>query len=185
MKKRAIAAICVFLLTGCNADSETERAMALRSELLKAPSSGFQTELTADYGDKSYSFSMDCRFDQMGNMAFQVSAPESIAGIRGSVEGTAGALVFEETVLHFEPIADKLPSPAAAPWILMNTLRSGRICSVCQEEEFLLLSMDDSYEENALRLDIRLNRENVPVYGEILWNNRKIMSMHVSNFVFS
>ena len=42
--------------------------------------------------------------------------------------------------------------------------------------------MDDSYDDDALHLDIWLNSENVPVKAEILFRERKILSLDVQNF---
>ena len=49
----------------------------------------------------------------------------------------------------------------------------------------LRLSIDDSYEEDALHMDIWLNAENVPVRGEILYDDRRILSLDVKNFAIS
>lgn len=63
----------------------------LRSELLKASECRFSCEITADYSDKVYTFSMDCQCDSQGNLTFAVTAPETITGITGKVSDAGEA----------------------------------------------------------------------------------------------
>ena len=45
--------------------------------------------------------------------------------------------------------------------------------------------MDDSYAEDALKLDVWVNGEDAPVHGDILYDGKRILSLDVGNFVFS
>jgi len=183
MKIGAISLILVLLLTGCNASSELERGMALRSSLLKAQECLLETEITAQYDDLSYTFSMDCSFDTLANMTFTVTKPETISGIRGSISHEGGRLRFDNTALYFGLLTDDQISPVAAPWILMKTLRSGYLTSACTEGEFTRLSIDDSFEDDALHLDIWLDSRNTPVRAEIVYDDLRILSLNVKTFV--
>ena len=185
MKKWAISLILVLFLTGCSAATELERGMALRSSLLKAQAVTWDAEVTARYEDRSYTFGLNCRFDGQGNMAFTVTAPETISGIQGTVSQAGGDLRFADTALYFELLTDDQLSPITAPWILMKTLRSGYITSACEEDGLLRLSIDDSYEEDALKLDVWCSEEGLPVRGEILYDGLRILSMEVKNVVIS
>lgn len=175
--------ICIVLLAGCSKlPDEMETGMKLRSQLLQASKCSFNADITADYGDSMYSFSMACQSDPEGNVLFTVVEPETIAGITGKLSGDGGKLTFGETALHFALIADEQLSPVSAPWILLRTLRSGYMTSACTEEGNILLSIDDGYAENPLRLDIRLNQEAEPVHADILYDGRRILSVAVANF---
>ena len=55
---------------------------------------------------------------------------------------------------------------------------------MCREEDALHMTVDDSYAEDALRLDIWL-RANVPVQADISHNGRRILSLEVKNFDYS
>ena len=46
----------------------------------------------------------------------------------------------------------------------------------------LHLTIDDSYEEDALQLDIWLDGQNLPVQSDILYDGRRILTVQVSNF---
>ena len=186
MKRFWLPVLLMLLLTGCGgAEKELQRGMDLRSKLLASTGCSFEAQITADYGDKLHTFSMACRGNDKGDLTFTVTAPETIAGIEGSISREGGKLTFQDTALYFAMLADGQVTPVSAPWILLKTLRGGYLRSACQEEGLLRLSMDDSYEEDALYLDIWLDAENVPVRGEILYKERRILSLAVTNFEIS
>ncbi len=183
MKKAGILLILVCLLTGCGEkNTEMERGLALRTKILQAQSCSFDACITADYGDKLHSFSVSCQADAQGNLTFAVTEPETIAGISGTLSESGGKLTFDNTALQFDTMADDQISPVNAPWVFLKTLRSGCLTAAGMEEESLRLSIDDSYEENALRLDIWLDEDDMPKRAEILYAGRRILSIDVKNF---
>ena len=173
------------VLSGCSGENrELQAALEFRENLLKAQQCSFLAEVTADYGDSLAEFSMDCRGDGKGDLAFEITEPEVISGIRGSITDSGGTVRFEEDAIYFPLMTDDLLTPACAPWIFLKTLRSGCISAVCLEEGTLHMTVDDSYDEDALRLDIWL-RANVPVQADISHNGRRILSLDVKNFDYS
>lgn len=185
MKKCTVLVLVLLLLTGCTGmPDEMQTGMELRSRLLQSSGCSFTAKITADYGDKIHTFTMNCQSDQTGDTTFTVMEPDSISGITGKLSGTGGTLTFDNTALCFDLLAEEQLSPVSAPWILVSTLRSGCMVSACREGERLLLSVDDSYEEDSLRLDILLNGENVPEQADILYDGRRILSVSVMNFAF-
>ncbi len=183
MKKAAILLMVALTFTGCSREHrEMEEALHFRSALLQAQGCSFQTEITADYGEVLYEFSMDCRADRHGTVSFSVTGPETIAGITGTVSETKGELTFDDTALQFELMAEGTLSPVSAPWLLIRTLRSGCITSVCEEEDLLRLTIDDSFEEDALQLDIWVAQDDRPIRAEVLYDGRRILSLDIRNF---
>jgi hypothetical protein len=160
-----------------------DRAMALRSALL-AKGAEFDAAVTADYGDKTYSFGMHCRMEAQGKVTFSVTAPETIAGITGTVSASGGKLTFDGNALAFTLLADGQVSPVSGPWLLMKTLRSGYLTSCGVEDGCLRIAIDDSYEDDALHLDVWLDESDCPKRGEILWKGRRILTVEIENFVF-
>lgn len=186
MKKAGVFLFLVFLLSGCSDTSrEIERGMALRSRLLQAQGCSFDADITADYGDKVHTFSLSCQGDSKGGIRFAVTAPETISGITGMTGDEGGKLTFDDTALHFELLADGQVTPVSAPWLLLKTLRSGYLTSACMEDGLLRLTIDDSYEDDALNLDIWLDGEDAPVRAEVLYDGKRILSLAVKNFVIS
>ena len=184
MKRFALICLVLVLLCGCNADSAgLDRAMALRGKI-QQKGVCFDTSITADYGDKVHTFAMQCQADTIGNMKFTVTAPESIAGITGTVAKGSGKLTFDDQVLAFDILADDLISPVSGPWVLLETLRSGYLTSCSDEGELLRVAIDDSYEENALHLEVWLSSDDIPQRCEIYWQGRRLLSIDVKNFTF-
>ena len=182
MKKGLALVVVVLCLCGCSAESEMEQAMRFRDMLLSGNGCSFTAHITADYGDELQEFTLVCTGDNQGNLKFSVTEPESISGITGSASEAGGALTFDDTALHFDLMAEDTLSPVSAPWIFLKTLRSGYIVSACYEEELLHLSIDDSFEDDALRLDIWLEGGNTPVRGEILHDGMRILTLDVTKF---
>ena len=181
--KRIGLVLCVFLLAGCSwKEKELDRAMELRTRLLNASECSFRAEITADYGDKVHSFTMDNLSGGDGNVRFEVVKPDSIAGITGSIGHSGGELTFDDTALAFPLMADGQLAPVCAPWLLMKTLQSGYLTSAGMEGELLRITIDDRYEENALTADIWVNDENVPVRAEFCWQGRSILTILVEDF---
>lgn len=184
MKRVLALASSILLLVGCGRKENClSRALQLREALLGKGCS-FIAQVTADYGDKVYSFTMECSSDTDGNLQFTVVLPESIAGITGSVSSTGGKLTFDSAVLAFDLLADGEVSPVSAPWLLLHTLRSGYLSTAVEEDSLLHVTVDDSYEEDALQLDVWLDQQNVPQSAEILWQGRRVLTLIVGEFQF-
>ena len=183
MKHAALLGILLVMLSGCASENrELERGMELRSRLLKGAGCRFRVEITADYGDELYTFSADCETNASGDMSFCITAPESISGITGTVSEEGAGLTFDGTVLCFPQMADDQVTPVAAPWLLVKTLRGGYLRLAGMEDDLLRLTIDDSYEDEALQLDIWLNEQDAPIRGEIMYGGRTIVSMLVKDF---
>ncbi len=182
--KRVLAILMILLsCCGCgNSTSQMNRALTLRERIQKADECTFTSVITSDYGDKTYSFSMDCKADDTGLVTFTVTSPESIFGISGTLSEREGKLTFDDQALLFETLADGQVSPVSTPWLFLHTLRSGYIKSCGKDAQGLEIVIDDSYRENALQLNIRTDQNDLPVSAEIFWQGRRIVSMTVENF---
>ncbi len=186
--RRILTCFCaVLVLTGCASSSggEMNRALALRGKLLKAESWNFQAEVSADFGEKVYDFGMDCQADDKGNVAFTVTAPETISGITGEISAQGGKLTFDGTALDFGLLADGRLSPVSGPWVLVSALRGGSITGVGEQDGRLVLNVNDSYEDDALTLDVTLDENDLPARAEIFCQGKRILSMTLKNVVIS
>ena len=171
------------LLTGCGGRRELlDRAMALRADLLACESCSFDASITADYGDQIHTFAMSCTGDNDGTVTFTVTEPASIAGITGTIDAGAGNLTFDDAALQFPLLADNQVTPVSGPWLLMKTLLGGYLTACAQEDDLIRLTIDDSYEEDALQLEIWLDSGGSPVNAEILYDGRRIVTMVIENF---
>lgn len=183
MKRLALVGLVLLILCGCSANQACmDRAMALRARMLNGNGCEFTAVITADYGSTVYTFTLECAADRQGKVNFVVTEPQSIAGVSGTIGAEGGKLTFDALALAFPLLADGQLSPVSSPWILVKTLRGGYLTSCGVQGDSLLLSIDDSYEDDALHLDIRLNGDDLPESADILWGERRILSMQVKNF---
>ena len=172
------------LLCGCaGSDSALDRGMALREKMLVS-GCGFTAHITADYGDVTYTFSLACAADTEGSVSFTVLSPETIRDISGVLSAKGGKLTFDDKALAFEMLADGELSPVSAPWLLVRTLQSGYLSSCSVDNGKVRMSMDDSYREDALQLEVWLNEGDMPSGAEFVWQGRKVLSMIVEDFSF-
>ena len=178
--KRLLPLLLVFFLGCSGRDPAMEEALMLRSRCLSGAVS-FGTEVRADYITSIESFSLDCAFDENGQMTFTVTEPDDIEGIQGTVTGTEGTVAFDDVVLGYPLLAEGRISPLAAPWVLVKALREGCIIAVGREGELLRLTIDDSYADNALTVDIWLEDGRVEE-AEIAWEGRRCVTMTVEDF---
>lgn len=185
MKRLASILILVAMLTGCGVNNgELDRAMALRAKLLASSGCSFDATITADYGETVYTFCVGIRGDEKGGVTFTVKEPETIAGITGTVSGEGGRITFDGQVLSFELMADGQLTPVSAPWLLVRSLRSGYVRSCGRDGEQIRLEVADSFREDALNLDIWLGDSDLPVSAQIVYDDRRILSLEVTNFQF-
>lgn len=184
MKKVLTILILIVMLSGCELQNQDlDRMMSFRASLLSGMGCQFEAEVIADYQDELYNFTLECRCDEEGSLHFAVKEPERISGISGWINRAGGKLTFnDEKALAFETIADGQLTPVTAPWVLIKTLRSGYVKACGQEEDLLRVSIDDTYQDDALRLDVWFNADNKPEHAEILWKDRRILSLNVTNF---
>lgn len=158
--------------------------MRLRNDLLQSGGCSFDTVITADYGDKTYAFSLHCKTDASGALTFSVMEPATIAGISGVVEETGGTLTFEERALAFPTLADGLITPVSAPWLLVHAMTGGYLKACEEKKDGTHIIIDDSYRQCTVQIELYCNSGNQPVRGEIIWEGRRIITMDVTNFTF-
>lgn len=156
--------------------------MTLRANLLACEACTFVAKITADYGDAVQTFSLRCEGTSDGNLGFEVLEPESISGITGRFTSGKGELIFDDAALSFPLLADGQVTPVSAPWILLKTLLGGYLTACTMEDDLLRLTINDSYEEDALQMEIWLDGEDCPVQAEIVYDDRRIITMGVESF---
>ena len=183
MKKLAALMLIFLTLTGCSKTKDMlDKAMTLRANLLACESCTFDAAITADYGDAINTFGLHCTGDNDGNLEFTVTAPETLAGITGVISAGAGKLTFDDQAVAFPLLAEGQVTPVSGPWILMKTLMGGYLTACNEEEGLLHLMINDSYEEDALDLEIWMDGDSRPVQAEIGYEGRRILTMEIENF---
>lgn len=178
--KRLLPLLLIFFAGCAGPDPAMEAALDLRTRCLGGPVS-FEAEVRAEYITTIECFSLDCAFDTAGEMAFTVTEPEDISGIRGTVRGEEGTAEFDETVLAFPLMAEGRLSPLSAPWVLMKAIRSGCILAAGREGELVRVTIDDSYADSAITVDLWLEDGQVEA-AELAWEGRRCVTMTLDDF---
>lgn len=179
--KRLVLLLLIFL-AGCSGpDPDMEAALELRSRCLASQGISFRAHIRADYITQIEEFALDCTLDGGDTMSFRVVEPENIADIRGTVTGAEGTVGFDDTVLAFPLMAQGRLSPLSGPWVVLKAIRSGNILAAGREGELLRLTIDDSYQDNALTVDLWLE-EGQPCQAEIAWEGLRCLSMTFDDF---
>lgn len=183
MKTIPVIMLLSVLLCGCKDNTHLDRALSLRQTLL-SHGCRFQCDITADYTDALYTFSLLCTFDENGAMEFSVMEPDSICGIAGQVDPTGGKLTFQQQHLLFPVLADGYISPVSAPWLMLKSLRSGYIRSCGQQQQGLYIIMDDSFAQAPLQVEMWTDSQDIPYHCEMLWKGRRILSITLKDFCY-
>jgi len=184
MKRFLVLIVAFFLFAGCSKNEDIDSALKFRNQLINSDGCTFDAVIYADYGDQIHTFSMRCEADASGMIKFEVTDPQTIAGITGEYSSQGGKITFDDTALAFKSLTDNQLSPVSAPWILIHTLRGGYLTSAGEDGDYTRIAIDDSYEENALHLDVWLDEKDLPSHSDILWKGRRILSLDVRNFCF-
>ena len=169
------------ILTGCGKNG-VDPGLQLRDQLLKCNGYSFLADITADYGENIYSFTVCCTGDANGDLSFTVIKPDSIAEIAGSISLDGGKLNFDDHILAFPLLADGQISPVSTPWLLIYCLRSGYITHGGIDGNNYMIHIDDSYAQNNIGLDVWLDSNNIPIQADFIWAGRRFLTMIVKDF---
>lgn len=117
------------LLTACGGGAEggsgaDELALIIRGEYLAAAGCACRMEVTADYGQRVYTYTLDAESDGEETVV-TVAAPEEAAGITARVAGTDSWLEYDGTVLETGDLTGDGLSPLGAVPALLESARSG------------------------------------------------------------
>ena len=183
MKRVLWLCVVLFVLSGCRApDKNISRVLQFRESLIQSDGCAFRAKIAADYEQQVYHFTVDCKADREGNLSFTLVEPESIVGISGEVRADSGRLIFDNAVLGFPLLADGILAPVSGPWVMLNALRSGYITACSNMESGILVTVNDSYAEDALELNVWVDDQLTPFRGEIFWQGRRVLSLELDKF---
>ena len=90
MKLFCAPIVCLLLaalLGGCSkTESENDLALQLRSDFLAMDGCSGTMDVTADYGQRVYEYTVSFSSTQKDGMTLVITAPEEVAGITATVE---------------------------------------------------------------------------------------------------
>ena len=132
------------LLAGCGAGgvSEAEQlALAVRGEYLAMEGCTAQASITADYGQRVYTYGMNISVEG-AETALTLTAPGTVAGFTARLSGGDSTLEFDGVQVETGPLDGDGLTPVSAPSALLEAARSGYITACALEEDGALLRVD-------------------------------------------
>lgn len=190
MRHAGIAVLTTMLLllcacSGSGKDGDLQSAIDFRADYLGAASCSYTAEVTADYGETIYAFTMDCISKPDGTTELTVTEPESIAGITAQVTGDNGEITFDGMSLDFGTLAEGNVIPVAAPAVTADCWREAYIASAGREDGKYRVSYERGYEHETLQVDTWFSTEkNIPIYAEICYNDICVLKVTITGFQF-
>lgn len=137
-----IRTVCAQMMTLClllsacarsGGKGAEELALAIRAEYIGMNACAGQMEVTADYGERAYEYTMDFTYEKDGELVLTVVEPENIKGITARVSENSTALEFDGTRLETGPLSDEGLSPIDALPALLDYVREGCIAETGME----------------------------------------------------
>ena len=181
------------LLTGCKAGGGEDRAEHLaariRAEYLSLTGWTAKLDVTADYGERVYEFSMDASWEKDGPTVLTVTAPELIAGITARVEDGEGILEYDGASLSTGPLTGDGMSPLEAVPFLMKELTEGYMAGTCYvqdgEKQVLEVLFRDPEAPAGLGAEcvLRFDPESRDLLqAELFWDGTAVLRADVTEF---
>ncbi|MCI8477428.1 MAG: hypothetical protein HFE97_03640 [Oscillospiraceae bacterium] len=129
----------LLLLSACggagSSGNEAEQlALEIRTEYLNMTACTAALELTADYGQRVYQYSMDLNYQREGATTLTVTAPENIAGMTACLEEGETALEYDGLHMETGPLTQDGLSPIDAVPALLTSVREGFLAECVLEE---------------------------------------------------
>lgn len=180
-----LCAVLCLLLSGCagqEADRRMQEALDLRTDLMASEGCSFKASVSADYGERVYTFSLDCTYVPEQEARLTVTQPEEIAGISAAVSADGTVVTFDGVELAFGELANGRVAPMALPWLLGSAWSSGYISSAGADGETVLVTYLMGYGEDEVTVETWLDTTGVPVRCEVIHDGRRYLTVALEDF---
>lgn len=132
MRRRLCALMMTLtLLAGCGGGGEVdgnsadELALAIRAEFLAMNSCTATVEITADYGQRVFAYTVELSWQKEGETLLRVTAPEQVAGVTGRIAKGSTYLEYDGASLETGPLTGDGLSPMEAVPAVLEDISSG------------------------------------------------------------
>lgn len=131
---RTISLLLLCLLCGCTgADSNNDLTLELRSDFLSREGCSGVMELTADYGQRVYAYTVEFDGTVKDGMTLVITAPEEVAGITANIREGQTYLEYDGVRLETGPVNEEGLSPLDALPTFLTAMESGYIAETGSE----------------------------------------------------
>lgn len=125
------------LLTACGggngAGNTDELALDIRAEYIAMTGCSATLDLTADYGERVYDYTLTLVYQREGDTTVTVEAPEEIAGVTARISKDSAALEYDGVSLETGPLDATGLSPVSAVPAILKCAMEGFIAETAVE----------------------------------------------------
>lgn len=133
-KGRWMLPLLALLLCGCvGEETDNDLTLQLRSDFIARGGCAGTMELTADYGQRVYAYTVEFSETEKEGLTLVITAPEEVAGITANVEAGQTSLTFDGVQLETGPLNDEGLSPLDAMPAFLTAMESGWIAETGSE----------------------------------------------------
>ncbi len=163
--------ISLLCLTACGGDGSGERFAAFREETAAAAVTA-TAEVSADYGETVYNFTLRCTGGG-GEYTVEVLAPESLAGIRAHIARDSSRLEFEDIILDTGDLTSDGLTPVSALPTVLAAAAEGHVEHLWEADGFLAAEI---YLSDTDTLTLWLDSADRPAAAEIVSDGVMVLS---------
>ena len=184
IRKGAWMLLLILLLSGCGRSQEpTQKALDFRTKLMQSEGCDFTADITADYGDKVYEFTVQVQYAPEETKLTVVS-PEEISGISATVTEQGTNISFDGAALDFGKLANGYVSPVSASWLLGQCWTGEYISAAGPDGDYEKITYLRGYDDQELMVNTWLDEAGVPVQAEVFFGERRCLNIRIRDFRF-
>lgn len=180
----ALMMTLALILTACGGKSQDEAAR-IRQELQQAQSLTADLTVTADYGERVYTFGLRYEGDlERGTLT--VTEPELIRGVTATTEAGSCTLTYDGVDFDTGDLAPGI-RPMSVMALLMEQWCSGLVQSVSREqtEKGKALCVNTRYDEQITQSTWFDLQTHLPVRAEVYRNGKMMLSVAFADVTIS
>ena len=174
--------LCCFILAGCSGEKVQagQSALDFRTDLMAHNGCSFTAQISADYGDQVYAFTLKCRSDGE-ETRLQVTEPDAIAGIAATVSADGTKLQFDDAELDFGKLANGYVSPVTVPWLLVQCWMGEYIAWSGADGDLERVTYLRGYDDAELTVDTWFSN-GVPLHAEVIYDDVRCLTVEILDF---
>ena len=159
-----------------------QQALQLRTELLQAGGCRYAADVSVNYDDVRFDFSLDCVCGADGAARMTIRAPQTLAGIAAELSASSARVEFEDTAVAFGLMADGNLAPMQLPQLLVQALCADYIEAAGREGDAVRVTYLHGYGEKELTVDVWLSGALMPDYAEVSYQGQMLAAMTITDF---
>ena len=198
-KLLAVLLIPLLLLAGCQGQAGArpdggeltaeEEARQVRTEFLAASSCTGTAEVTADYGQRVYEFTLDFSWQREGDTVLTLTAPEEVAGLTARIAQGQTRLEFDGLSLDTGELTGEGLTPMELVPALMEWVQTGFMAQCVYENLNEVPTLRVQFRDPDMQAGTGTEctawftrTDHALLRAELFWNGELALSGDFSNF---